>query len=159
MLSIIGLLHITAFLVMISGCIKPELGVYQKNIAIPDYAWDYSFHPRFEVRITDTTARYNIEVTIRHTNAYPFSNIWLLVSTNYTGHKPKSRRVELPLANREGRWLGSGMGDVFEHRIPIQQNARFDKSGIYYFSFEQNMRLNPLPHIMSVGLRIEKITP
>jgi gliding motility-associated lipoprotein GldH len=83
----------------------------------------------------------------------------LLISSNYEGVKPKTQRVELPLANKEGKWLGSGMGDIFEHRIPIQQNARFDKQGMYHFSFEQNMRLNPLPHIMSVGLRVEKAGP
>lgn len=147
-------------IVLFSGCVKSgKLGVYQKNIPIPEYSWNYSYHPEFKFKITDTASLYNIYVTIRHTNAYPFSNIWLLISSNYEGEKPKTQRVELPLANKEGKWLGSGMGDIFEHRIPIQQNARFDKRGMYHFSFEQNMRLNPLPYIMSVGLRVEKASP
>lgn len=138
-----------------------HLRVYEKNVEIPGYKWAYDFKPQFDVNITDTLSSYNIYVTIRHTNAYRFSNIWLLVHTfpPASADSMQTRRVELPLANTEGRWLGSGMDDIVEHRIPIQQNARFDKVGMYHFSFEQNMRLNPLPYVMGVGLRIEKANP
>lgn len=149
------LLVLTAAL--LGGCSDlDKLRVYEKNVPVPEHKWDYGFKPQYEVEITDTSARYNIYVTLRHTDAYRFSNIWLLVSTRYPGEAPVTRRVELPLADAAGRWLGSGMDDVFEHRVPIQQNARFDKAGVYRFTFEQNMRQNPLPDVMSVGLRIEK---
>ncbi|MGH2642846.1 MAG: gliding motility lipoprotein GldH [Chitinophagaceae bacterium] len=150
-----------AFLLLLAmpyGCRQTDkLNTFDRHVPIPGYTWNYAFHPSFEVNITDTAARYNIYVTIRHTNDYPFSNLWLLISSNYAGEKPKSQRVELPLADREGRWLGSGIDNIFDQRISIQQNARFNNRGIYHFSFEQNMRLDDLPHIMSVGLRIEKI--
>lgn len=142
-----------------SGCVNSmQLDVYQKSISIPDYAWDYDFKPSFAFEIKDTTARYSLYITLRHTNQYPYSNLWLLVHSNYEGVKPKSKRVELPLANIEGKWFGTGTGDIFEHRIPIQQNVRFDKIGTYYFKLEQDMRIHPLPDVMSVGLRVEKIS-
>lgn len=141
------------------GCQKTDrLNVFEKHISIPDYQWNYSFHPAFAFDISDTSALYNIYVTIRHTNDYPFSNLWLLISSNYSGEKPKTQRVELPLADREGKWLGSGIDNIFDQRILIQQNARFNRPGSYHFSFEQNMRMDDLPHVMSIGLRIEKNT-
>jgi len=154
-----GLILLTALYSLSAiGCQNVNnLNTYEKHVAIPAYSWNYGFRPSFVVAISDTAARYNIFVTLRHTNAYPFSNLWLLISTNFAGEKPSTHRVELPLADKQGRWLGSGMDDIFEHRIPIQQHARFDKAGSYHFSFEQNMRINPLPHVMSVGLRIEKV--
>lgn len=140
------------------GCRKMDrLNTFEQHVAIPGYNWNYAFHPSFKVDINDTAARYNIYVTIRHTNDYPFSNLWLLITSNYSGEKPRTQRVELPLADREGRWLGSGIDNIFDQRISIQQNARFNKKGIYHFSFEQNMRIDDLPHVMSVGLRVEKI--
>lgn len=146
-------------LILLTSCVhKARLGTYQKSIPIPDYSWSYDFQPSFSVEITDTAARYTISVTVRHTNEYPFSNLWLQVSSNYSGVKPKTRRVELPLADKQGKWIGTGMDDIFEHRIPIQQNARFNKTGVYHFSFKQDMRMNPLPHVMGIGLRIEKET-
>lgn len=157
-LAFIWIMFLLAIL-SLPGCLSVhQLNTYEKHVAIPDYRWYYDFHPSFEVRITDTAARYNIMVTLRHTDAYAFSNLWLRITSYYSGQRPHDRRVELPLADKQGRWLGTGMDDLFDHRIPIQQNARFDKPGVYHFSFQQDMRINPLPHMMSVGLRIEKIS-
>lgn len=136
-----------------------RLRVFEKNVELPSSSWQYDFKPAFDVEIRDTVSTYNIYVTVRHTDAYRFSNLWLLIHTQYPGDTLQTQRVELPLADEQGRWLGSGIDDIFEHRIPIQQKARFDKAGIYHFSFEQNMRLNPLQHILSIGLRIEKANP
>jgi gliding motility-associated lipoprotein GldH len=153
-----NLFILAVFCSFFSGCGgQGNLNVFEKNVPIPSYQWEYSFHPAFDVRITDTAARYNIAVTVRHMESYAFSNLWLLVTSAYEGVRPKTSRVELPLADREGRWFGSGIDGIFEHRIPIQQNARFDKAGTYHFSFAQDMRVNPLAGIMSVGLRVEKI--
>lgn len=150
------LLFLMAAFLLMSCNQWDTLRVFEKNVQVPGYEWSYNFRPSFTVEITDTAATYNIYVTLRHTEAYPFSNIWLLITTEFPGEKPQTRRVELPLADVTGKWLGSGMDDIYEHRIPIQQNALFNKPGSYHFSFEQNMRQNPLPHVMSVGLRVEK---
>jgi gliding motility-associated lipoprotein GldH len=153
-------LLLTAGILSVAGCSQVDtLRVYEKNIQIPDDAWDYNFHPSFDVNITDTSSLYNIYVTIRHTDAYRFSNIWLLITTKYPGENPVTNRVELPLADPQGNWLGTGMDDIFFHRILIQQNAIFDKTGVYHFSFEQDMRQDPLLNMMSAGLRIEKGSP
>lgn len=155
-----SLLLVGCLLLLSSGCVQEaKLNVYQKIVPIPNHKWGYDFKPSFTFNIKDTTARYNIFITLRHTNQYPYNNLWLLIYSHYEGIKPKSKRVELPLADKTGKWLGSGMGDIFEHRIPIQQNARFNQRGVYHFSLEQNMRINPLPHVMSVGLRIQRIAP
>ncbi|MHB1920630.1 MAG: gliding motility lipoprotein GldH [Chitinophagaceae bacterium] len=133
-----------------------QLRVFEKNVEIPHYAWKDSFNPSYTVNITDTNSRYNIYVTLRHTDAYRFSNIWLQITTQYPFQKPITERVELPLADQSGKWLGSGMDGIYSHRILIQQNALFNKIGTYFFSFHQDMRENPLRGVMDVGLRVEK---
>ncbi len=150
----------TGLLLSLAGCINQDkLAVYQKSLPIPNYKWDYSFTPSFSFQIEDTSARYDLYITIRHTNQYAYSNLWVRVHSAFEGERPTKKRVELPLAAPSGEWLGSGMDDIYEHRIPIQQNVRFDKAGTYHFSLEQNMRVNPLPQVMAIGLRVEKITP
>jgi gliding motility-associated lipoprotein GldH len=146
-------------LLLAAACKPPKLDVYEKNLEIPGHKWSSDYKPSFEVKIQpeDTAWLYNIYVNIRHTDAYPYSNIWLLIGTQYPGDSiPKEQRVELPLADVTGKWNGSGLDDIYEHRIFIQQNATFNIPGTYKFSFEQNMRQNPLPHVMNVGLRVEK---
>jgi gliding motility-associated lipoprotein GldH len=66
--------------------------------------------------------------------------------------------LELPLANKDG-WLGSGMDDIFEHRIAFALDPNrflFSRSGDYNFSLEQIMRDDPLADVMNIGIRIEK---
>lgn len=147
-----------AGMLLIAACEPVKMDVYEKNLEIPGHEWAYAHKPAFEVTLEprDTAYLYNISVNIRHTDAYPYSNIWVLVSTQFPGRQPTVQRVELPLADVTGKWLGSGLDDIYEHRIPIQQNAILNKPGTYRFTFEQNMRQNPLPNVMNVGLRIEK---
>jgi len=144
----------------LAACLPAKMDAYEKNQEIPGHKWSYQYKPVFEVTINpeDTAYLYNIYVNIRHQDAYPYSNIWLLIGTQYPGDSThtQSRRVELPLADAAGKWLGSGLDDIYEHRIPIQERAILNKPGTYRFTFEQNMRQNPLPYVMNVGLRIEK---
>jgi len=146
-------------LLLAAACKPPKMDTYEKNLEVPGHEWAYDYKPSFDIQIQpeDTAYLYNICVNIRHTDAYPYSNIWVLVGTQYPGDSiAKEQRVELPLADVTGKWAGSGLDDIYEHRIFIQQNAIFNKPGTYKFTFEQNMRQNPLPHVMNVGLRIEK---
>lgn len=64
--------------------------------------------------------------------------------------------VELTLADPSGKWLGSGMGDIWDNRVLFKQQFRFPEKGTYIFTLEQAMRIDPLPQIMDVGIRIEK---
>ncbi len=71
-------------------------------------------------------------------------------------------QYELPLATNEKGWLGTGMDDLYEHRIaltPLNESFYFKKAGEYTFTLEQIMREDPLSNVMNVGLRIEKKAP
>jgi gliding motility-associated lipoprotein GldH len=145
-------------LLMVASCQPLKMDTYEKNLEIPGHEWSYGHKPVFEVTLLpqDTAYLYNIFVNVRHKDSYPYSNIWLVVNTQFPEGQPIPQRVELPLADMSGKWLGSGLDDIYEHQIPIQQKAILNKPGTYRFTFEQNMRQNPLPDIMNVGLRIEK---
>lgn len=70
-------------LLLAAACKPPKMDTYEKNLEIPGHEWTYDYKPSFEVKIQpeDTAYLYNIYVNIRHTDAYPYSNIWLLVGT------------------------------------------------------------------------------
>ncbi len=148
-----------AALFLLAGCLPSPY--YQKTAPIPQSQWEYGFQPSFKFEIKDTTAFYNLYFLIRHTEVYPFSNIWLQVNTKMPGDSVfQHARIEIPLAEPTGKWLGRGMGDIWEQRMPISRNdaaALFKKAGVYEIKFVQDMRVNPLPEILQVGLRIEKI--
>lgn len=149
---------IIVFIAIIFCAISCEKNrVYEKNISIEKYSWDSKVIPSYTVEIRDTSLLYNIYVNIRHADLYPFQNIWLQVSTQFPDGTKASRRVEIMLANDEGKWFGEGLGDIWDFRSLIQENAFFNQPGTYTFTIEQNMRQDPLPGIMAVGLRVENM--
>lgn len=155
--NIIAILLVT---VLVSGCLPSPY--YQKVYNIPNASWTYDFKPVFKFEISDTATPYRTYLVIKHTDAYDFSNIWLIMKTKKPGdNEYQLTRVEVPLAQQDGKWLGRGMGEIWEQRIPLtfyNQPQSFDKVGTYEVEFEQNMRQNPLPEVLQIGFRVEKDT-
>ena len=95
---------------------------------------------------------------LRHTDAYNYNNIWIRGTVREPGDTAAhSQRYDLLLATNDKGWLASGMDDIFEHRIQIQQQTKFKKPGTYSFMLEQIMREDPLKHVLNVGVRVEKV--
>ncbi len=144
----------------LTGCRQSPY--YQRVEVIPQNAWMYNFKPTFKIDITDTTAAYLPYFIIRHTQAYPYCNIWVILNIKSPGDTViKKERINITLAESSGKWLGNGMGEIYEQRMPISlgDSFRFSHPGTYQISMEQNMRINPLPEILNVGFRLELMKP
>ena len=144
------------FVLVLTSCTKIDL--YEKVAVIPGHEWKSSFKPQFTFSITDTSAAYQLYIILRHNNKYGYNNIWLNLYATAPGEKAEKFTLELPLANNEG-WLGSGMDDIYEHRIALTldpEKFHFNKAGEYSLALEQIMREDPLANVMNAGLRIEK---
>lgn len=152
------LLSLLAVSLFIPACQTIEL--YEKSVTIPGHTWDKSYKPTFNFTIKDTAVPYKLYVVLRHTDKYNYNNIYVNISTRQPGQdSSRTGRYDLTLATNEKGWLGSGMDDIYEHRIlltPAGQEFYFRKTGDYTFTIEQIMRENPLQHVMNVGLRLEK---
>ncbi|GIV33869.1 MAG: hypothetical protein KatS3mg031_1404 [Chitinophagales bacterium] len=129
--------------------------VFDQNLDIPKYTWNVKYEPEFHVTITDTTRLYNVYINIRHTRYYPYSNLWVNITTRFPDGLELQKRVELPLADKNGRWYGTCLGDICDLQVPIQERAYFNKTGEYMFRIKQIMRMDELPAVMSIGLRLE----
>ena len=136
------------------------IDLYEKNVTVPGHSWANSFKPSFTFTIKDTGSAYQLLLVLRHDEKYNYNNIYINLSAQQPGQDTmQTVRYDLPLATPEKGWLGSGMDDIYEHRIPLtppDQQFYFKKPGTYMFSIEQIMRENPLGHVYNIGLRIEK---
>jgi len=135
-----------------------QLDVFEKNKPIPNNQWQYSFQPAFDFVIKDTTASYNVLIVLRHTDAYRYNNIWLNVGTQSPKDSMRYQKFELQLGTDAQGWEGTGMDDIWELRKLITNGpVKFNKAGNYHFSVAHIMRENPLPNVMDVGIRVEKV--
>jgi gliding motility-associated lipoprotein GldH len=150
-------LRLSAFFccfLILSSCSKDV--VFSKYHTFSDNQWPVTEKAVFDVEIKDTQALNNVSLMVRHTESYPFNNLFLFVTTKYPDGKVQKDTMEVVLSGRKGEWYGSGAGDIFDFKVPIKKNVRFPLGGKYEFSFEQGMRVDPLTEIMDFGFEIEK---
>ena len=155
--SIVSSLLLCMVSIFFTACNK--LDIFEKNITVPNYQWAYSQQPQIDFTISDTTTLYKVFVVLRHTDAYRYNNIWLNIGTRFPGDSSfKYQRFDLKFGNDASGWEGTGMDDIWEVRKLITAGPiKFKQPGNYSFIIAQIMRENPLPNIMSIGVRVERV--
>lgn len=141
-------------LTLLTGCNRNR--IFSDYKTFPDAEWSANNKAVFEMEITDTQNLNNVYLKVRHGDTYPYRNLFLFVNTIYPDGKEIRDTMEVLLSNQKGEWLGSGAGDIFDYKVPIKRNVRFALAGKYKFTFEQAMRVEPLPMIMDFGFEVER---
>ncbi|GIV26430.1 MAG: hypothetical protein KatS3mg027_0244 [Bacteroidia bacterium] len=150
-LSIVLLIIFSLF-----SCKKTSV-VYSKYYYIEKEEWQSKDTAKFRVDIIDTISLCDVNIKIRHGELYPYSNLYLFMTTIYPNGSVQKDTIECILANSKGEWYGSGLGDMYDITLPIKKNVRFSKSGVYQFYFVQAMRQDPLPNISEFGFEIIRV--
>jgi gliding motility-associated lipoprotein GldH len=139
---------------LLSSCQTIEL--YEQSTIYPNHQWDAKQVNEYQFSIDDTTSSYNVYFVIRHHNAYSYKNIWIQLNTTAPDRKISKESFDLNLADDVKGWLGTGMDDIYDQRIPIYPAPVHFKKGVYKFAITHTMRADPLPNILSTGIRVEK---
>jgi gliding motility-associated lipoprotein GldH len=122
-----------------------------------DHVMEFSFSD------LDSTQAYNMYITLRNDEQYPYSNLFLIAEM--TGPDGTSERdtLEFEMADTSGKWMGTGYGSVKENKLWYRENIVFPDSGVYTVTVSHAMRKNgsvegieQLPGVLDVGLQIEK---
>jgi gliding motility-associated lipoprotein GldH len=140
--------------VLFSACDQNR--VFENYQTIKDDSWYINQKPSFYLDIKDTVAEHNVYFNIRHTGNYKYSNLFILFTIQGPKAKAETQRLEFKLAEADGKWLGSGLGDIYSNQIKVMEKIKFPRKGVYSFTIEQNMRDNPLVGIEDIGVRVEK---
>lgn len=150
------LLVLLTCIVTLASC--HSIDVYEKTIVFPNHEWKSSETPSFTFEVTDTTSLYNVFFILRHEDAYGYNNIYVNITEKSPTKTEVAQHRQFVLAsNASQKWLASGMDDIYEHRIPFSSVPRPFQKGQYTFTLQQDMREDPLKHVLNVGIRIEKV--
>ena len=153
-INTISFLVIACLLFLFVSCDPSR--VFEENKKLDDNNWEQNNTLTFLVNIDDTINKHNVYINVRNAGFYSFSNLFLFINTRFPGGQLERDTVECILASPDGRWLGDGLGDIWDHRILFKRDVQFPAKGEYRFELIQAMRINPLPGIMDAGIRIEK---
>ena len=144
-------------LTLLLSCNSNKL--FEKNININNAAWSKLEIIPFEVKITDTTSKFNFYVNIRNNTDYAFSNLYLFMNTVYPDKQMSKDTIECLLADKSGKWFGKGWGKYRFLSLLLGKEIRFPQAGTYIFEFGQAMRKDTLNNITDIGIKIEKSRP
>lgn len=142
-------------LIALTSC--NENTILDKSIEIENKEWDIKQIIKLETNIENVSDAYNFYVNIRHGATYPYSNMYVFVTTTMPNGKSLRDTLECVFSDDKGHWLGKSAGNIVDHRIPFKKNVRFPEKGLYKFEVEQAMRMEKLPDVLDAGLRIEKV--
>ncbi len=128
--------------------------VYSEYQNLPVTGWEADSAVHFTFCITDTLATYDVLIHLRHTQRYPYQNMWLFID-EVTPTLSKSDTIEFYLADQRGQWLGNGWGNLREMPVLYKQRATFPAAGEYTYTIHQGMREDCLRGVNDIGLTIE----
>lgn len=123
-------------------------------VAFPKHEWYMQYRPVCDMRI-DTSGNYLLYAIVRHSDKYAFNNlVTVLVIKDSSQKTIDSLTLNLPLVNKEAKWTGRKMDDLYDYEIQVK-NMYLNK-GICYFQWQQQMQQNPLQYILNVGIKLKK---
>ena len=143
-------------LILAISLISCDNTVYQNYYSFENESWNSDSLKSFDFEIMDTLATYSLSLNVRHSIDYEYQNLFVFVSSEVND------TIELILADKNGKWKGSGISDVREFTHSLQKDRTFSKKGKYSINIEQAMRygasekIQNLPNILDVGLIIKK---
>ena len=145
-------------LVLLASCDSRR--VFEDNVEFRERNWKITRPVQFEFQISDASKKYNILMNIRNSLDYPYARIFV----NYDLQKQDSTSLnkkmiaEYLFDQKTGKPFGtSGIGDLYDHQFPILKNYSFEKAGTYKMKLNQFMRLDTIPGILAVGVRVETV--
>ena len=123
--------------------------VYSQFSSISSEKWHIDSVAHFDYVIADTTPDYQILIYVRHTERYPYQNMWLFVDDN--GRKDT---IEFYLADDRGQWLGNKHHGFIEMPVLLEDTKHYADTGTYHLTIQHGMRDSLLRGITDVGVEI-----
>jgi gliding motility-associated lipoprotein GldH len=147
-------------LFLVCSCDKARVFDEYKEL---DGTWNKDNVISFNFEQKDTVSAYNLFVTMRNNNAYPYSNMYLIVQMEEPASKiTKVDTLEYQMANPDGTLMGEGFSDIKESKLWYKEKVRFPKQGRYTVKIQQAVRqagqvpgVQELDGVTEVGFRIE----
>lgn len=133
--------------------------VYEQVVDFENQEWIVSDKPSFEFEIDDIGSKYNIFSDVRNAVSYPYARFYFTYYLQDSSGVEVQRKLvgEYLFDAKTGKPSGkSGIGDLYDHRFLLLQNYQFPAKGKYRIVFEQFMRMDTLPGIVAIGVRVEK---
>jgi len=127
---------------------------FVESQAIDKEGWMLNDTVTLSPSIEAADGTYDVYMWVRHSKNYDYSNIWLKVMSDPMLTKDSSYMLEIPIADKTGRWLGHCTQSLCTARVQLKSNYRFENAAAFKVDVLQYMREENLKAVRDVGLEI-----
>lgn len=119
---------------------------------LPPEGWVYgdTVSIRLEIDSLEAHMEGTLEVGLRHTGEYPFSNLWLEIKSEDADQTVHYDTVGVDMCDSYGHWYGKGIGGSFQISEKIPRTVIPDT--LTRFTVRHIMRVDTLHGISQIGI-------
>jgi len=130
--------------------------VFDLYLEIDSQGWQATDTIGFEFEInSQDDVLHNTLIGLRNNNDYLFANIFFFVDVESPSGLHQTDTLQYILAAPDGKWLGSGVGEIKYNLFKFKDNEIM-QPGLYKYKIVHGMRDEVLIGIEDIGLRIER---
>jgi len=138
-------------------CSCQRKSFYQHSKALPASGWKQNLPINFRDSLpSDVPDSMHFVITLRHTNLYPYQNIWLYVQVKSSDGTTRTDSIDWRLAETNGRWFGKGWGSLYNIscRLPDLKIKRTGTKRWFEIKIQHGLRDEILEGVEDIGIRL-----
>ena len=148
---ILSFTAIITLIFILTSCNKKQMISY--DFKYNKWAKDDTIN--FQFTVNDTIKNHQLLFFFRNNLDYNYRNLFLIIDLDYNYKKIQSDTVEYEIADKYGRWLGRGLGNIKDNYLIFSENTIFQKKGIYNINVRHGMRQDSLIGVNKLGFQIK----
>ena len=128
--------------------------LYREIHELPGMQWPKASSQTFEFEL-QTEEKIGATVLFRHVEGYRFDNVEMRIVAQHEEITWLDTLILIPIKNETGDYLGEGAVDIWDVEFQFLENKPLG-AGAHQFDISHNMKIDPLPLVMEIGLALKK---
>ena len=147
-----NLIQLFVFGILLFSC-TPEGEIYNEHKDLsPELVWKKKDTRKFEVKIKDKSVAYDMSLSFRYAQGYPYKTAKVKVTEKSPSGKEIISEFDLTVRKDNGDYIGEGSLDIWDSEHIVQKGKKFEEMGTYTYVIQHNMPKDPMPMAMEIGV-------
>ncbi len=151
----ISFIFLLASLMFFSSCSNDT--ILKEFYSTSDLIWEKSDKIEYTVNI-DENLNYDLIFPFRYVYGSTYKTIFVNIDIESPTGKKETIIHKFDIMDDSNKYIGKGIGDIWDLETKIKENYKFTENGNYKFAISHNMPQENFAFVMEVGLIINIIS-
>lgn len=128
--------------------------------SFPERAWSRFEKQSFDFRIADNSFPYDLMLILRHSENYPFGNLYVNVVTEMPGGEERIMEHDFKMKDSDGAFLSRVKEEGYrEITFPLHTGLHFAEEGSCSVEIENLIPKIEIPGVLELGVILQRSSP